>query len=35
MEMSYQGGAEAESLLRPDQRNAVVMPQGGRGKLSI
>lgn len=28
MEMSYQGGAEAESLLRQDQRNAVVMPQG-------
>ncbi|XP_063389561.1 equilibrative nucleoside transporter 1 [Cydia fagiglandana] len=31
MEMSYQGGAEAESLLRPDQRNAVVMPAGARG----
>ncbi|KAL0811436.1 hypothetical protein ABMA28_009838 [Loxostege sticticalis] len=30
MEMSHQGGAEAESLLRPDQR-PVVMPQGNRG----
>ncbi|CAK1594600.1 unnamed protein product [Parnassius mnemosyne] len=30
MEMSHQGGAEAESLLRPDQRSAVVMSQGTR-----
>ncbi|VVC87875.1 unnamed protein product [Leptidea sinapis] len=28
MEMTHQGGAEAESLLRADQRSALVMPQG-------
>ncbi|XP_052751243.1 equilibrative nucleoside transporter 1 [Galleria mellonella] len=31
MEMSQQGGAEAESLLRPDHKNAVLMPHGHRG----
>ncbi|KPI93713.1 PREDICTED: equilibrative nucleoside transporter 2 isoform X1 [Papilio xuthus] len=32
MEMTHQGGAEAESLLRPDQRSGVVMPQGRSGR---
>lgn len=32
MEMSHQSGAEAESLLRPDQRNAVVMPGQKQGR---
>ncbi|XP_072934456.1 equilibrative nucleoside transporter 1 [Epargyreus clarus] len=30
MEMSHQGGAEAESLLRSDQRSATVVPHGMR-----
>ncbi|KPJ19617.1 hypothetical protein RR48_06477 [Papilio machaon] len=34
MEMTHQGGAEAESLLRPDQRSGVVMPQGRSGQYS-
>ncbi|XP_004933064.1 equilibrative nucleoside transporter 2 isoform X2 [Bombyx mandarina] len=32
MEMSHQGGAEAESLLRHDQRSAIVMPGQRTGR---